>query len=181
MEMRTCPGCKETKPLSEFYWNKLGWYTRCKACSGIKGKYTWWRGEPTKKCSTCHCEKELKDFPTHSYTKSGCRSECKTCAAKKGLIYKSQHQVESVAAARKRKYGITKTDFDKLLIIADNKCQICGTYFDAKVVPHIDHSHETGAVRGILCRACNSGIGFLQDNPILVARALSYLRPTSSK
>lgn len=40
----------------------------------------------------------------------------------------------------------------------------------------VDHDHTTGAVRGLLCSACNTGIGHLKDDPAVVAAALHYLK-----
>lgn len=89
--------------------------------------------------------------------------------------YRAAHKTEIALASRKRKYGISKADFDNLLTSAGHKCQICGKFFTAKILPHIDHSHETGKVRGVLCRKCNLGLGHLQDSPILIEKALVYL------
>ena len=57
-------------------------------------------------------------------------------------------------------------------------CAICGTteWMGRHQRPHIDHDHETGEVRGVLCHNCNLAIGHLKDDPELVARALAYLR-----
>jgi len=41
----------------------------------------------------------------------------------------------------------------------------------------VDHSHDTGQVRGLLCNSCNAGIGFLKDNPALLAASVQYLDP----
>ncbi|MCP4994783.1 MAG: hypothetical protein GY934_13530 [Gammaproteobacteria bacterium] len=40
----------------------------------------------------------------------------------------------------------------------------------------VDHCHRTHAIRGLLCRTCNSGIGLLKDDPTIVAKAAAYLR-----
>lgn len=50
-------------------------------------------------------------------------------------------------------------------------CAICK---EAKAT-HIDHSHETGRVRGVLCLACNTALGSFRDSPKLLARAIVYL------
>jgi hypothetical protein len=49
-------------------------------------------------------------------------------------------------------------------------CEICGDVGQA-----VDHDHDTGEVRGILCHACNIGLGKFEDNPDLIKLALEYL------
>jgi hypothetical protein len=51
-------------------------------------------------------------------------------------------------------------------------CQICGTNLKPF---HIDHDHKTNEIRGLLCRACNHGLGNFKDNPKLLIKAANYL------
>ena len=78
-----------------------------------------------------------------------------------------------------------KRSVTRLLIIkeSDNQCNICGeTRSDGLLV--IDHDHNccpparacAVCVRGVLCNACNSGLGNFQDSPFLMSRAIEYLR-----
>jgi hypothetical protein len=53
-----------------------------------------------------------------------------------------------------------------------NKCAICDR-IPKKLV--VDHDHEDGQLRGLLCQQCNTAIGMLRDNAVLVRRALLYL------
>ena len=53
----------------------------------------------------------------------------------------------------------------------EGKCAICDS--TGKLV--VDHNHDTGDVRSLLCNSCNSGIGFLKDSPAIVMKAYSYL------
>ncbi|WP_347878324.1 endonuclease VII domain-containing protein [Streptomyces sp. KS 21] len=46
---------------------------------------------------------------------------------------------------------------------------------------HVDHCHETGRVRGVLCFNCNSAIGKLGDDPDILRRAISYLEGNAWK
>ena len=70
------------------------------------------------------------------------------------------------------KYRIREADVAKLLAEQGGVCAICG----GTHLLGVDHCHDTGIVRGILCRTCNSGIGHLKDNLELVERAAVYLR-----
>jgi len=79
----------------------------------------------------------------------------------------------------KRNYQLTPDQFNEIWANQDGKCAICdvqlkprGRSHDAAVV---DHNHATGEVRGILCRACNHGIGNLKDDPKVLKAAAEYL------
>lgn len=79
-----------------------------------------------------------------------------------------------------RTFGITVEDYDKMLADQGGICAICGGpprgSGGANGFFHVDHCHDTGAVRGLLCGPCNVGIGALGDDIKRVARALEYLR-----
>lgn len=79
--------------------------------------------------------------------------------------------------ARKRfdKYGITKDDFELMLSNQKGLCDICDTPFNEQTRPYIDHCHDTGQVRGLLCMNCNTGLGHFRDNQLLLNKAIEYL------
>ena len=74
-----------------------------------------------------------------------------------------------------RKYGLDIAGFDALLATQDGHCAICGTDEPNGNGWHVDHDHETGAVRGILCGGCNTGIGHLRDDPAVLRDAAAYI------
>lgn len=74
------------------------------------------------------------------------------------------------------RYGLTPSDFDEMVATQGNRCAICGNEpVDGKVL-HIDHDHESGAVRGLLCGHCNRAIGLFRDNADVIEMAAAYLR-----
>ena len=75
-----------------------------------------------------------------------------------------------------RKYGITIEKYEILLAEQNGCCAIClaVTGSDGKRLA-VDHNHETGEVRGLLCDNCNTGLGMFKDNPSLLAKAINYL------
>jgi len=71
-----------------------------------------------------------------------------------------------------KKYGITQAQKKKMISDQGNKCAICGDEHRLLVV---DHCHDTGKVRGMLCTKCNTAIGKLNDDPGMLRKAISYL------
>jgi hypothetical protein len=75
----------------------------------------------------------------------------------------------------KKKYGITDDDYDTLLASQGGRCAICSkTIGENGRLLAVDHNHITGMVRGLLCRACNLGIGQMEKLGFL-DKALAYL------
>ena len=73
-------------------------------------------------------------------------------------------------------YGLTIEAWEAKFELQDGKCAICRrSASEFKTRLHVDHNHETGAVRGLLCAKCNNLLGFLEQ-PALVAAAGEYLQ-----
>jgi len=91
--------------------------------------------------------------------------------------YRKTHPKECKESKLKSKYGLSLSEFDNLLLAQNNRCAICNQPLDLQNPNnvHIDHSHLTRIVRGILCRNCNLGIGFFRDNPEYLRNAIKYL------
>jgi 5-methylcytosine-specific restriction endonuclease McrA len=75
----------------------------------------------------------------------------------------------------KRKFGITLEAYDALLGKQGGTCAICRRPPRADISLHVDHDHETGAVRGLLCFDCNAGLGKFADDAALLEAARRYL------
>lgn len=73
---------------------------------------------------------------------------------------------------RLKKHGVTREEYDALLAAQDGCCAICRRN-DRPL--DLDHSHEDGHVRGLLCGPCNRGIGFLGDDVMTLRSAIDYL------
>ena len=73
---------------------------------------------------------------------------------------------------RAKRYGLSPEEQVAVLAQNDGMCALC------LVAPatDIDHDHESGRVRGALCRRCNLGIGMLRDDPALLMAAVEYLK-----
>lgn len=83
----------------------------------------------------------------------------------------------------KFKYGITVEQYDALLKAQGGCCAICGNderASDGKRF-HVDHDHETGEIRGILCQKCNMILGLARDSCDTLGAAIDYLKKAQSR
>lgn len=78
------------------------------------------------------------------------------------------------ASSLRLKYGITQEQYDEMVRRQNGLCAICEHAPIQKVLV-VDHDHKTGVIRGLLCDACNVGLGRFGDDPKLLRAALRYL------
>lgn len=129
-----------------------------------------------KRCNRCGEEKPESGFYTNG-KKGHLRPECKAC----NRSARKQWQRENPQVAReyklRTKYGLSEVEFQDILDRQGGTCALCErTTADSTGRPlHVDHSHETGWVRGALCSDHNTGIGKLGDTSNSVLRAVQYL------
>ena len=134
---------------------KLSEYKPCRSCANslsLGGEGMAYTEDGKKLCNDCR-ERPQKY-----------NSVCNECAVKRRKKYYRE-------VMRYERYGITKEWFDTRFT---GSCEICGTAvgrFDC----HIDHCHESGKVRGILCQLCNKGLGQFKDNKEALKKAIEYL------
>ena len=83
----------------------------------------------------------------------------------------------------KKKYGINLEEYNELLESQNHVCLICGKSENhihnktkKKTDLAVDHCHDTGKIRGLLCTNCNIGIGYFKNNPELLITAADYLK-----
>ena len=74
-------------------------------------------------------------------------------------------------------YGLSLAQYNKMIAQQNNKCCICKTAFtiDKKNSIHIDHDHESGKVRGILCSHCNVLLGYAREDISILRSAIRYI------
>lgn len=138
----------------------------------------------TKKiCSKCAIPKPLSDYYTEVRgSEIYYRPDCKSCNIKSRAKYNKQYRDRANRNNIKYKTGITPELYDELLSQQNNSCAICSrTVAKEGKSLAIDHCHDKMLVRGLLCNRCNRGLGFFQDDPILLAIALNYLTNTPLK
>lgn len=125
----------------------------------------------------------MTDFPRNRRARNGFGSYCKPCHNQI-----TRRNRDKKGGARnyhlRRRYGITAEHFDRMLaeqgggppadegVAGGGVCAIC-TEAPAE---HVDHDHETGRVRGLLCFNCNGALGQFRDRTDLMLQAVAYLR-----
>lgn len=152
---RVCPKCHEAKPLDQFViTNKSGRYKPSAACRDCRNAFV--RDQRKEKPEI------YKGYRLRYYANNP----------------NARH--DSKASSWKRHYGITRDDYDQMLSDQGGVCAICGrpeTKISRGALCHlsVDHDHVTGKIRGLLCSACNIGIGAFHDDTEIMARAIRYL------
>lgn len=71
-----------------------------------------------------------------------------------------RHKDNQRRAHLKKKYGITEDQFNELVLSQEGRCAICGKVPKGRL--HIDHCHDTGRIRGLLCTGCNTRLGWFE-------------------
>jgi hypothetical protein len=131
-----------------------------------------------KKCSKCNLSKALEEFYIDRRNKKyGRSSRCKVCAtAGSKLWYQNSDKYKNIVrnSGLKRRYGINPDFYYQLLEEQDYVCAICKTKGNQRFL-HLDHDHVTGAIRGLLCKTCNHGLGNFKDNKVYLNNAIKYL------
>ena len=130
-----------------------------------------------KNCPTC---KEIKSLDLYWKNQSSC-IEC--MKDKQKNYWNSRTPKKRLEQHLKYKYGVSPEQFLDSWNTQNGKCAICEeqlpdllTYENRRRGYAIDHNHETGEFRGILCTHCNTLLGMAGDNPDILERAIDYLK-----
>ena len=131
-------------------------------------------------CNRCEIYKPWSSFAINSKGKNGRKSICKHCSNKVQIaLMKSRREKDPEGERLKRyhkhlrlSFNMSPEDYDRLFYLGDGSCWCCGKNSERL---DVDHCHETGLVRGLLCFKCNTAIGKLGDTASSVMNAYNYL------
>lgn len=134
----------------------------------------------TKVCTICQKRLPIEKFGKRVPNKDGYDSWCIKCDREYRKKYQTRYYKENrrseLSRALVRYYGITMDDKERMLIEQDYKCSICGKELELfGRDTHVDHSHDTGEIRSILCNSCNSMIGHAKEDRNILLKAVEYL------
>jgi len=188
---RECSRCGIFKSWDNFTNNKRGTRGRqswCRDCfrehTGARKKKEYLINETGRECSECGQFKLWPEFHKRKDLSTGHASHCKTCRKKRTRLDTENGSIRN--RELKRQYGITLDGYYKLLKSQDDGCAICGATESGVrqngVVLYlsVDHNHETGEIRGLLCQKCNAMLGMANDDPVILRTAIEYLCKTPS-
>ena len=143
-----------------------------------------------KRCPCCGQVKPTTEFTRRKLSSGrwGFQAYCRKCDNERAREYRRNNLEKRKILERKadiKKYGLKIEDLDRMVKKQDYKCAICsedlvlfGESKDKNKIAHVDHNHDTGEVRGLLCDKCNRGLGYFRDNPEYLLSAISYLKKT---
>jgi hypothetical protein len=165
--MKVCSICGETKPLEDFYranGTRDGHRGECKSCNRA-AKRERYAADPEKYVAMVRRWQQANAQRMRDYRRQrNAQPEVKRKARNAYFL---------------RTYGVSAEDVDEMLDAQNGRCAICGAKPSRLASMHIDHDHEHGHLRGMLCLSCNQGLGQFRDDPALLLRAIVYLRQRS--
>jgi len=185
-----CRDCGTYRPISAFSKNKrsrdgLSFYCREHLAERSARSRDARRVEPRKHrfapagleipdghkwCPDCGAVKPLEQFPRTVASRTGRATYCLPCHNSRGKASRDKAG-GSRSYHLTRRYGMTAAEADFLLEEQDGVCAICGV----AAATHVDHDHETGVVRELLCFNCNGGLGQFKDDPDVLRAAAQYV------
>lgn len=168
---KTCTKCKQTLPASAFhkvYKSDHKLQSWCKKCGNALRMLSYQpRPRPPtiingqKTCSACRHALSVSAFAPKHGQPGKLQAYCRLCS-------------------RVRLYGLTKAQWLAILEAQNGCCATCDVKLEIggkrTAAPCVDHDHETGLVRGILCHACNRALGDVKDSVSVLTRLIQYLK-----
>lgn len=162
-ETKICTACKQELPVSEFSRKLSSYDHRCRPC-----KATYAREWRLRHRDRLNAEARAWHAANREVANAG---------------RKERHRLnpqQKKAHDLMKMYGLTLEQYDEMLARQNHACAICGepesrTRKGKLLALVVDHDHETGDVRGLLCASCNSVLGLADDDPDRLRAAAAYI------
>jgi len=140
-----------------------------------------------KTCKDCGEEKPLDEFHINKKSKDGKNSYCKPCAAARRAAWSEANPEREAERKRrnrlKQNYGITVEQWDEMFEAQGGCCAVCGTSEPGgrHGTFHVDHCHDSGDVRALLCNGCNVALGMMNEDPERIRALADYAAAHNNK
>ena len=147
--MKHCPRCDKDKELDQFYKDKH-------RPGGL----------------SCWCRECRREYQLHYHSRPGVKEQRKEY----NTAYKELKPLQQRGSHLKRLYGISIEGYNRMFSDQQGCCAICKKHqSEFKKALAVDHCHETGQIRGLLCGGCNLAIGNAEDSIEILSAAIQYL------
>jgi Recombination endonuclease VII len=159
--VKRCKKCGDIKPVSEFYratGTRDGLRGHCKACEDARHK-AWYQKNQKRAIANVKRWQQANAERHNAYQRQ----------------YRADHPQQFRDGHLRRVFSLAGAQYQGLLDDQGGGCALCGRAPRAGRPLHVDHNHETGAVRGLLCFRCNVGIGHFGEDTLRIADAIAYL------
>ena len=169
--MRCCPRCSLQKDESEFGKNKLrksGLDTYCKQC----------RYEGNKVYRLANAEK-VSSYRKNYYVEHQEVEKTKMKDYREKKTTSTDARKQQRERRLKKDFGLSLEHYDELLQQQNNVCAICGNPNQTKGPLAVDHNHNTGKIRELLCIRCNMGLGAVNEDISILTAMIEYLKKHS--
>lgn len=179
---RQCRSCGQEKELQRgiFGWARGRWRPHCLECLGQRQRR--WRAANPDRVREHNRATRSRRSADAKYRDNRRRRDREAYQrdpvfwrAKGRERYRKNPSIW-VSNALRARYGITLDEYRTICELQNGVCAICGQPPRGKRRLCVDHDHKTRRVRGLLCHYCNRALGFLNDDPARLEKALAYLR-----
>lgn len=144
--------------------------------------------ETSKRCNACNGLHSFQSFSKDVSKKDGRSIYCNFCRRRKLKEYRKSRPEKQKEYKRKHynpeqsrdyslryRYGMTSEGFESMFDSQGRKCALCRSDKTDSKNFVVDHCHETGRIRGILCSSCNRALGIFKDSVVMLKKAIEYL------
>ncbi len=196
---RTCISCEVTKPVAEFYsyaYTTTGgnrgvrYDSSCRDCARLdricrydsdasleRLRNLASRETPqVKQCRECKAIKPISEFYRHARAWDGhinCCIPCHKIKNAEGPAEKRRRAKTFRKHILKTRYGLTPEEYGQMRDAQGGACLICQCVSAETLC--VDHCHDTGRVRGLLCRRCNLALGYVRESAAVARSLVSYI------
>lgn len=151
--------------------------TNCQDCTSLLTVENWSKSNQEYgryMCKTCW---NLRQKKYNKQTKEEKAAKAKDRQSKWSNERKLAEKEKSYRRSLKTKYDLSLEEYNTMLLKQNHRCKICNSpNAKGRGCMHVDHCHETGKIRGLLCARCNLLLGKAEDNISILTSAIEYLK-----